>query len=51
MEKEKFIPPVVRQTTLLELENPILGESETVESSIVATGHQTQEFTSDSYWE
>ena len=51
MKKKKFLTPVIHQVTKLELENPILGESKTVESSIVATGHQTQEFTSDSYWE
>ena len=51
MKKSKFIPPVVRQTTLLELEDPILGESQTVNQTIVDTGHDTYTYSTDSYWD
>ena len=51
MEKEKFIPPVVKQTTVLELEDPILGDSKEFTTPVVDTGHESYTYTTDSYWE
>ena len=51
MEQEKFIPPVVKQTTVLELEDPILGDSKEFTTPVVDTGHESYTYTTDSYWE
>ena len=51
MEKEKFIPPVVRQTTLLELEDPILGEYKEFETPILDTGQETYTYSTDEVWD
>lgn len=51
MGKKEFIPPVVKQTTVLELEDPILGESKIFNSSVIDTGHETYTYTPDNYWE
>ena len=50
MEKEKFIPPVVKQTTL-ELEGAILGPSNNEDIPTVDTGHESFTYTPDTYWE
>ena len=51
MRKKKFVPPVVRQTTPLELESAILGDSKLFVLEVQDTGHETQTFVTSSYWE
>ena len=51
MKKKKFLTPVVHQVTKLELEGAILGSSTDVQTEVVDTGHETFEYTTDSYWE
>lgn len=51
MRKEKFVPPVVRQTTELELESSILGNSKDFATIYLDTGHEVEEVTVDNYWE
>ena len=51
MRKEKFVPPVVRLTTGLELESSILGTSKDFVMPIEDTGHESYEYTPDNYWE
>ena len=51
MRKKKFVPPVVRKTTSLELESAILGTSQIFSPMIQDTGHETKDFTTSTYWE
>ena len=49
--KEPFLPPEVRFTVSLELDGAILESSKDVYTNIVDTGHESFEYTTDSYWE
>lgn len=51
MRKKKFIPPIVLQETTLELESAILGASQEFTNKVEATGHETEMYTTSSYWE
>lgn len=52
--REPFLPPQVRQTTTLELEDCLLGTSKLFVPYIEATGHGTESLVIDEtgeYWE
>jgi hypothetical protein len=49
--KEAFISPRVFQTVGMDLEEALLGASKDVYMTIVDTGHETEVYTPDDYWE
>lgn len=49
--KEPFMPPEIRFMTTLELEGAILSDSKTFGETIEDTGHETETFTTSTYWE
>lgn len=52
--REPFLPPQVRQTTTLDLEDCLLGTSKLFVPYIEATGHGTESLVIDEtgeYWE
>ena len=49
--KEPVLTPKVQFTTMLELENAILGTSKDVAMPVMDTGHESYTYTTDSYWE
>ena len=49
--KEPFLPPQIRQTTTLDLEDCLLGESQLFAPDIQATGHHTESLEIGDYWE
>lgn len=51
MKKRKFTPPVINCTTELELEGAILGPSKEYSPEAKIMGHETNVYTTDSYWE
>ena len=49
--KEAFISPRVSLSVGLELEDCLLGTSKDVYMTVVDTGHETEVYTPDDYWE
>ena len=49
--KEQFLPPQVRQTTTLDLEDCLLGTSKLFAPYVEATGHNYESLEIGDYWE
>lgn len=49
--KEAFISPKVVQAVGMDLEEALLGASKDVYMTVVDTGHETEVYTPDDYWE